>query len=89
MARARRFGLTADEAARFIESRKGLCDICGNPATNAKGLHWDHDHKGGALRGLLCSPCNMGVGQFKDSPERLRAAAAYLERGAVDGLGGE
>jgi hypothetical protein len=61
--------------------QKGLCSICGNPQSNKRfyGLCVDHSHKTGDIRGLVCSRCNHGLGQFLDNPQALRSAAAYLE----------
>jgi hypothetical protein len=33
-----------------------------------------------SVRGLLCFPCNGGLGKFQDKPEKLTKAAKYLER---------
>jgi hypothetical protein len=33
----------------------------------------------GKVRSLLCDHCNWVVGYSKESPERLRSAAHYLE----------
>jgi hypothetical protein len=52
------------------------CAICGATAQ----LVGDHDHKTGAPRGILCRKCNLAIGNMDDAPDRLRAAAAYLER---------
>jgi hypothetical protein len=60
------------------------CNICGA----ATDLHVDHDHSccpgkyscGECVCGFLCNSCNNGLGRFKDDPDRLRAAAQYVER---------
>ncbi|MGK2948022.1 MAG: endonuclease domain-containing protein, partial [Acidimicrobiales bacterium] len=44
----------------------------------------DHDHRTGAVRGLLCGPCNRAIGLLRDSPVVCRLAAEYL-RGSVRG----
>jgi hypothetical protein len=71
----RRYGITAQDADAMFKSQDGLCAICrAGPAA-----HVDHDHETGAVRALLCFNCNGGLGQFKDDPAVLRAAAGYVE----------
>lgn len=50
------------------------CEICGEP-----GVHTDHDHATGQVRGRLCAGCNHGLGKFRDNPDILRQAADYLD----------
>lgn len=71
----RTFGLTLEERDALFAAQDGLCAIC----RSAPIKHIDHDHPTGQVRGGLCGPCNMGLGQFEDDPGRLRAAARYLE----------
>ena len=67
--------MTAGEADYLLEEQGGLCAICkASPA-----VHVDHDHATGAVRALLCFNCNGGLGQFKDNPEVLHAAAYYVQ----------
>lgn len=61
----------------FLKLQEGRCAICGDTTPRNPGL--DHDHRTGGFRGVLCGPCNQGLGMFCDSPELLRKAAAYLE----------
>lgn len=43
----------------------------------------DHCHRTGVVRAWLCVPCNAGLGMFRDNPDALRRAAAYLEAHAA------
>jgi hypothetical protein len=71
----RRYGITAEDAAAMVAAQGGLCAIC----RAAPAAHVDHDHETGAVRQLLCFNCNGGLGQFRDDPAVLRAAAHYIE----------
>ena len=55
------------------------CCCCGSRTHNGRGWHIDHDHKTKKFRGILCNNCNLGLGHFKDSVQRLSQAIKYLE----------
>ncbi len=74
------FGLAQSDYDAMLEAQAGGCAICREPPSENRSLHIDHDHETGVVRGLLCFRCNVGVGQFADSPDRLALAALYLER---------
>lgn len=74
------YGITLEEYERLAEAQQHLCAICSNAEPHFGFLAVDHDHETGAIRGLLCGPCNLGIGQLGDDPQRLEAAAAYLRR---------
>lgn len=73
-----KYGITEQEYDVMLTAQKGVCCVCSTPPTT-KPLHVDHDHNTGRVRGLLCTNCNTGLGQFKDNPELLYKAADYLE----------
>lgn len=79
----RKYGLSLDEAEVMLSSQGGKCPICG---TVLERWHVDHDHRTGLVRQLLCPLCNVGLGSFKDSPDRLLAAADYLRKWATPSL---
>jgi hypothetical protein len=84
----RTFGISLEEYTRLLQAQEGKCAICGSTspgpqrksASKPPSFSVDHDHKTGAVRGLLCEKCNRGLGQFEDDPARLIAALAYLRK---------
>lgn len=82
---ARKFEVDYDA---LYKAQDGKCAICGQPPTlkdarngrTTKKLAVDHCHETGAVRGLLCTGCNTGLGCFSDDIDRIRCAITYLER---------
>lgn len=70
-----RYGLDVAAYEWMLQQQDGRCACCGDRPSQ---LHIDHCHDTGKVRGLLCPNCNKGLGMFKDDPDRLLAAAAYL-----------
>lgn len=76
----RKFNLTVEEYNSMLERQKHKCAICGNPESHSRVKRFavDHSHVTGSIRGLLCSFCNTGLGQFQDSILLLENAIKYL-----------
>ena len=82
-----RYGLLAGAWEALFESQGRRCAICGSASPRGRGWATDHDHAccpgrktcGKCIRGILCVPCNAGLGIFQDNPETLRSALEYLK----------
>lgn len=79
----RRQGMTQEQYDSKLAEQDGLCAICRLPhgrslCGRSKDLAIDHDHTTDQLRGLLCDDCNLGLGLFRDDPQRLMNAALYI-----------
>ena len=79
----KRYGITVEVWEKIFIAQNKKCAIC-NGEGNKRGWALDHCHKTGAVRGILCHPCNTAIGFFADDPDRLRSAAAYLEKKELD-----
>ena len=73
--------MTLEDYDRLLAEQEGVCAVCQGPHVGSGGrFHVDHDHETGVVRGLLCGPCNTGLGQFKDSSLVLSQAMNYLRK---------
>lgn len=72
-----RHGINAEKYASMVVEQDGKCAICRRVPERTR-LYIDHDHQNGRVRGLLCSPCNMILGKWSDSPETAERAKQYL-----------
>ncbi|WP_330456835.1 endonuclease VII domain-containing protein [Streptomyces sp. NBC_00820] len=71
----RRYGLTEAERDASTASRGGIR----RTSLSASPAHVDHCRQTGRVRCVLCFSCNAALGQFKDRPDVIRRAAAYVE----------
>jgi hypothetical protein len=76
------YKMTEAEYWAMHKNQGGVCWICGGKqkGRGAKNnvLSVDHNHKTGKIRGLLCTNCNTGIGNLRDSIELLQKAIQYL-----------
>lgn len=73
------YKLTPEKYYDMLVAQAGGCAICGKAPKPGKVLCVDHNHKTGAVRGLLCAGCNHALGVFGDTTTGLRKAIQYLE----------
>ncbi len=69
-----RYGVGAADLAEIRDRQRGACGIC---ARSDRKLVIDHDHRTGAVRGLLCSGCNNLLGLLRDG-ELMPGVLLYL-----------
>jgi len=82
----KKYGISVEQFNKKLEEQDGKCAICAIVLTKETAMCVDHDHSccptstacGGCVRGILCHPCNIGLGGFKDDINYLQAAIRYL-----------
>lgn len=76
----RRYGITSLQYEEMLKKQDFKCAICGTEkCSSGRNFAVDHCHTTKKIRGLLCSPCNTGIGQLKDDVSLLKKAIEYLE----------
>lgn len=80
-----RYKITIQQYEVLLKSQNNCCAICKvhiDEHKKRKGeknnFAVDHCHETNKIRGLLCYKCNMGLGYFNDSIEKLETALNYL-----------
>ena len=78
---AQKYNMTELEYENLLKKQNYKCAICGMSILENSNddLYVDHNHETNKVRGLLCSNCNFGLGQFKDSILNLQKAIKYLK----------
>jgi hypothetical protein len=81
-----KYGITLDDFNKMFKEQNGVCKICKRESymyderiKGMKNLAVDHCHKTGKVRGLLCTKCNQGLGNFEDNIESFNNAIIYLK----------
>ena len=83
----KRYAMDIIKYDELLESQHGVCAICGSSETktrNGKTLQLcvDHNHKTQTIRGLLCSSCNLGVGNLIDTTTKADSLIKYIQKWA-------
>lgn len=72
-----KYGLTIVQYEQMVSDQRSRCACCG---AKPRKLVVDHCHKLGAVRALLCSKCNAGIGFFDEDASKLEMAITYIKR---------
>lgn len=77
--------MSVEDFESLLKSQGNRCAVCGDIESRrgkwlTRNLNVDHCHDTGAVRGLLCNRCNLGLGYFKDDPILLLNAIKYLTK---------
>jgi hypothetical protein len=72
-ARAKALGVSDADYAAMLTAQGGHCAICPSEPKSRR-LHVDHDHRTGAVRGLLCHRCNRALPTWITAGWLTRAA---------------
>ncbi len=82
------YGLLEDDYKSIIKKQGGGCGLCGAVVADRRSdtLCVDHDHRTGAIRGLLCRTCNIVVGLIES---RMQGRTAMFAVKLVEYLNGK
>lgn len=74
-----RFGISLEGVRKILLGQGGCCACCSRELSEKK-MHLDHCHITGMVRGVLCNPCNTGMGKLGDTSDSVMNAVNYLRK---------
>lgn len=75
-----KFKVDPKDIIALRDKQHGVCAICHCLPNPKRDFALDHDHESTQIRGLLCTSCNVGLGNFQHDPELLMNAIRYLQQ---------
>jgi hypothetical protein len=73
-----KYGMNQKDFEILFASQNNRCAICKTRDWDKHGPEIDHNHKTGAVRGILCHQCNMGIGFLRENINIARELIHYL-----------
>lgn len=74
----RAYNITLEERNELTQKQGNKCGICTREFCKEIGPYVDHCHTTGKVRGILCSKCNLILGQIKDNIQIAKNIIKYL-----------
>lgn len=84
-----KYDLSREQYLKMFSDQNFQCAVCfGEVVPFTRNAHVDHCHTTGKVRGILCKPCNQGLGFFRDDQIRLLNAVTYLKNSLKENQSG-
>ncbi len=74
------YGISFSKYLEMLKDQNNKCLICNCELLQDKNTCIDHCHTTNKVRGVLCTNCNILLGQARDSVDILKSAQTYLEK---------
>lgn len=71
-------GLDAEQYEKLYHHNCGRCWLCSKPYSRSRPMAVDHRHRDGLVRGGICAPCNVRLGEQHEDIGWFTNAIRYL-----------
>lgn len=75
-----KYNISLEKYDEMFKEQNGKCACCGiDQSSLSKALAVDHCHNTGKVRKLLCSNCNLALGNSLENVDVLKNLISYIE----------